>query len=191
MGFSRKDFQSRSSCPPPGHLPDPGIKFWSPALQAETLHWATGKAQTYRLSKQLCPRLALSQRQGPERVKVRILGPWEGCWGWKFYSQWKQITPGMDRTFPGVVVDFDSWGWMEPICFPCLLTEKKWDFLDFLGGPVVKNPPANAGNTGLVLGPGRSHMPTRANKPLCPNYWALAHNKRSHCNGRVAPAHCI
>ena len=124
MGFSRKDFQSGSSCPPPGHLPDPGIKFWSPALQAETLHWATGKAQTYRLSKQLCPRLALSQRQGPERVKVRILGPWEGCWGWKFYSQWKQITPGMDRTFPGVVVDFDSWGWMEPICFPCLLTEK-------------------------------------------------------------------
>ena len=30
---------------------------------------------------------------------------------------------------------------------------------DFSGGSVVKNPPANAGNTGLSPGPGRSHMP--------------------------------
>ena len=30
---------------------------------------------------------------------------------------------------------------------------------DFLGGPVVKNPPANAGDTGLIPGPGRFHMP--------------------------------
>ena len=30
---------------------------------------------------------------------------------------------------------------------------------DFPGGAVVKNPPANAGDTGLILGPGRSHMP--------------------------------
>ena len=29
----------------------------------------------------------------------------------------------------------------------------------FPGGAVVKNPPANAGDTGLSLGPGRSHMP--------------------------------
>ena len=26
------------------------------------------------------------------------------------------------------------------------------------GGPVVKNPPANAGDTGSIPGPGRSHM---------------------------------
>ena len=31
--------------------------------------------------------------------------------------------------------------------------------LDFPGGTVVKNPPANAGNTGSSPGPGRSHMP--------------------------------
>ena len=39
--------------------------------------------------------------------------------------------------------------------------QKKIDFkyLDFLGGAVVKNLPANAGNTGLILGPGRFHMP--------------------------------
>ena len=29
---------------------------------------------------------------------------------------------------------------------------------DFPGGTVVKNPPANAGDTGLIPGPGRSHM---------------------------------
>ena len=28
----------------------------------------------------------------------------------------------------------------------------------FLGGPVVKNPPANAGDTDLVSGSGRSYM---------------------------------
>ena len=30
---------------------------------------------------------------------------------------------------------------------------------DFPGGAVVKNLPANAGDTGSILGPGRSHMP--------------------------------
>ena len=30
---------------------------------------------------------------------------------------------------------------------------------DFLGGAVVKNPPANAGDMGLRPGLGRSHMP--------------------------------
>ena len=30
---------------------------------------------------------------------------------------------------------------------------------DFPGGPVVKNPPANAGDAGSIPGPGRSHMP--------------------------------
>ena len=29
----------------------------------------------------------------------------------------------------------------------------------FPGGSVVKNPPANAGDTGLIPGLGRSHMP--------------------------------
>ena len=29
---------------------------------------------------------------------------------------------------------------------------------DFPGGPVAKNPPANAGNMGSIPGPGRFHM---------------------------------
>ena len=35
--------------------------------------------------------------------------------------------------------------------------------MDFPGGSVVKNLPANAGDTGSIPGPGRSHMP-RSNK---------------------------
>ena len=31
-------------------------------------------------------------------------------------------------------------------------------YRDFPGGIVTKNPPANAGNTDLIPGPGRSHM---------------------------------
>ena len=31
--------------------------------------------------------------------------------------------------------------------------------MDFPGGPVVENPPANAENTGLISGPGRFHVP--------------------------------
>lgn len=31
--------------------------------------------------------------------------------------------------------------------------------VNFLGGPVVKNPPVNARDTGLIPSPGRSHTP--------------------------------
>ena len=31
-------------------------------------------------------------------------------------------------------------------------------YLDFPGGPMVKNPPVNTGNTGSIPGPGRCHM---------------------------------
>ena len=32
------------------------------------------------------------------------------------------------------------------------------DFMDFPGGPVVKNPPPNAGDTGFISSQGRFHM---------------------------------
>jgi len=34
MEFSRQEYWSGLPCPSPGDLPDPGIKTWSPALQA-------------------------------------------------------------------------------------------------------------------------------------------------------------
>ena len=37
--------------------------------------------------------------------------------------------------------------------------KRMWVYRDFPGGTVVKNPPANAGDTGLIPGPRRSHMP--------------------------------
>ena len=37
MGFSRQEYWSGLSFPPPGDLPDPGIEPWSPALQADSL----------------------------------------------------------------------------------------------------------------------------------------------------------
>ena len=37
--------------------------------------------------------------------------------------------------------------------------KKKTHIVGFPGGSVVKNPPANAGGTGSIPGPGRSYMP--------------------------------
>jgi len=37
MEFSRQEYWSGLPFPSPGDLLDPGIKFWSPALQADTL----------------------------------------------------------------------------------------------------------------------------------------------------------
>ena len=69
----------------------------------------------------------------------------------------------------------------------------------FPGGSVDKNPPANPGDTGLIPGSGRSHMPW-ITKSMRHHYWAcvlepgdhnswslctlepMLHNKRSHCN---------
>ena len=40
--------------------------------------------------------------------------------------------------------------------------EKKSSKGTFLGGPVVKNSLANAGDTDLIPGPGRLHIPWRS-----------------------------
>ena len=56
--------------------------------------------------------------------------------------------------------------------------------LGFPGGAVVENPSANAGDTGLSLGPGRSHM-LQLLKPMCLE--PVLHNKRSHHNEK--PTH--
>ena len=58
---------------------------------------------------------------------------------------------------------------------------------------MVKNPPANAGDTGLSPGPGRSHMP-QGTKPERQKYWAGAleptsHNYWAHVPQLLKPAH--
>ena len=63
---------------------------------------------------------------------------------------------------------------------------------DFSGCPVVKNPPASAGDTGLIPGRGRFHMPQsdEACVPQLPKPTHLEpvlgnkrpHEKPTHCN---------
>ena len=48
---------------------------------------------------------------------------------------------------------------------------------DFPGGAVVKNPPANAGDTGSSPAPGRSHMP-RSNEARVPQLLSLRSRAR-------------
>ena len=50
MGFSRQEYRSGLPCPPPGDLPDPGIKPMSPASPAL-------KADSLPLSPYLCNRV--------------------------------------------------------------------------------------------------------------------------------------
>ena len=53
----------------------------------------------------------------------------------------------------------------------------KTTFQGFPGGAVVKNPPANSGDTGSIPGPGRSHMPW-SNKACEPHLLSLC--SRAH-----------
>ena len=84
--------------------------------------------------------------------------------------------------------------------FPTIGTCKK--ILRFLGGTVIKNWPASAGDTGLIPGQGRFHVQLiRQLKPISHNYWSLrAQNlysatnrnhhseKPVHCNQRGVPS---
>ena len=69
-----------------------------------------------------------------------------------------------------VKTEFCEFCHLEPLCF--------WGFcynflvvtvvtLDFSGGSVVKNPPANAGDVGLIPGLGRSPGEGHSNPLLC------------------------
>ena len=49
--------------------------------------------------------------------------------------------------------------WKQPKCPSTDEWIKKMYTQDFPGGTVIKKLPANAGDTGLSPGPGRSHMP--------------------------------
>ena len=51
MGFSRQEYCSGLSDPPPGDLPDPGVKPGSPALQADSLRlslWGSPYAKIHQ-----------------------------------------------------------------------------------------------------------------------------------------------
>ena len=54
----------------------------------------------------------------------------------------------------------------------------KKQYMGFPGGTVVKNPPANAGDTGSSPGPGRSHVP-RSNEAHAPQLLSLRSRARA------------
>ena len=56
--------------------------------------------------------------------------------------------------------------------------------MDFPGGTVVKNPPANAGDMGSIAGPGRSHMP-QSNWARAPQLLSL--RSRAHKPQLLSP----
>ena len=69
MGFSRQEYWSGLPCPPPGYLPNPGIKLVFPAVQADALpSEPPGKPKNTAVgSLSLLQRIFLAQKskQGP------------------------------------------------------------------------------------------------------------------------------
>ena len=57
VGFSRQEHWSGLPCPPPGDLPDPGVKSQSPALAGRLFFtiWATREALEEGAIKRYCP----------------------------------------------------------------------------------------------------------------------------------------
>ena len=85
--------------------------------------------------------------------------------------------------------------WVLKWSFVTDVTDKNCVNGGFPGGPVVKNLPANAGDTGSVPGLGRSYMPYGASKPVCHNCWACAleptnHNYWAHALQLLKPVCC-
>ena len=65
--------------------------------------------------------------------------------------------------------------------------------LDFLGDPMVRNPPANEGDIGLILGPGRFHTAEQLSQsatvtePMLCNKRRHRNKKPMYCNGKQSP----
>ena len=61
--------------------------------------------------------------------------------------------------------------------------------VDSPSGTADRNPPAHAGNMGSI--PGSGKIPHRANKPVCPNYWAHALVCSATREARAVRSPCI
>ena len=53
-GFSRQEYWSRLPCPPPGDLPNPGIKSWSPTHCRQILYWLSHRKALVHHCSLLC-----------------------------------------------------------------------------------------------------------------------------------------
>ena len=112
MGFSRQEYWNGLPLPSPGHLPNPGIKPLSPALQANSLlSQPPGKPDTYTAaaaakSLESCPTLCdpidgsspgspvpgILQARTLERVAISFSNAWK----------WKMKVTSLSRVQPSV-----------------------------------------------------------------------------------------
>ena len=91
MGFSRQEYWSGLPCPPPGDLPDPGIKLMSPASKVDSLP----------LSHQGSPHLQYGRRE---------FDPWVGKMRWG--RKWPPTPVFLSRKSHGQrsLAGYSPWG---------------------------------------------------------------------------------
>ena len=110
---------------------------------------------------QICPN-AWGKRDFTQRPK-RWMKLYEWCWT-SFWTENKMSSDTKKKLYEpsGKVLCWYLLNWR--VHTPFDKAASLWDstfkneLQDFPGGAVVKNPPANAGDTGWSPGPGRSHM---------------------------------
>ena len=61
-------------------------------------------------------------------------------------------------SIPGLGISLDNGSHLNFFIFLCIERLSKSNIEDFPGGPLVKNPPANGEDMGLIPGPARFHM---------------------------------
>ena len=94
----------------------------------------------------------------PEAMRaVLLLASSCGCWE----SSSTVLLLGMSAATSGPISGncFEVGRLVESMGSPRLDTTEHLSLFTFPGGSVAKNPPANAGSRGLILVPGRSHLP--------------------------------
>ena len=98
-GFSKQEYWSGLLCPPPGDLPNPGIKRRSPALQADSLlsepaekpsnRWVAAAAKSLQLCPTLCYPIDSSPPGSPvpgilqARTLEWVAISFSNAWKWK------------------------------------------------------------------------------------------------------------
>ena len=119
-GFSKQEYWSGLLCPPPGELPNPGIKRRSPALQADSLLSEPAEKPSNRRvaaakSLQLCPTLCDPIDSSPPgspvpgilqaRTLEWVAISFSNAWKWKVKSEvprsCQTLSNPMDCSLPG------------------------------------------------------------------------------------------
>ena len=125
----------------------------------------------------------------PEAMRaVLLLASSCGCWE----SSSTVLLLGMSAATSGPISGncFEVGRPVESMGSPRLDTTEHLSLFTFPGGSVAKNPPANAGSRGLILVPGRSHLP-QSSEPelwsLCPAAGEVTGMRSPHAAAREKP----